>query len=79
MTKSNSVQEDERRESESPSRVTKVHGGQTVESISPENLESFNDSECKHEKLVRDESETDFVAFMCANPLCNEVMLYDKE
>jgi hypothetical protein len=75
MTKSNSREEDK----EIPSRVDKVHGGEIVEAVSPDELESFNDADCKHEKLVRDESETDFKAFMCANPLCNEVMLYDKD
>lgn len=76
MTKSKSKAEDERREPES--RVNKVHGGKLVEAVAPEDLESMNDADCKHEKLIRDASETDFNAFMCANPNCNEVMLYDK-
>lgn len=74
MTKSSSSKEDE----EKISRVDKTHGGTIVESVAPGDLDSFNDADCKHEKLVRDESETDFNAFMCANPNCNEVMLYDK-
>ena len=78
MTKSNSKEEDERRATAAPDRVTKTHGGELVEAISPEDLVSFNDADCKHDKLVLDPTETDFKAFMCANPLCNEVMLYDK-
>lgn len=76
MTRSSSKQEDERREQESA--VAKKHGGVVVESVAPEDLQSFNDADCKHERLIRDESETDFNAFACANPDCNEVMLYDK-
>ncbi len=78
MAKSDSVQEDERREAATPSRMSKTHGGTTVESISPEDLESMNDADCKHEKLVRDETETEFNAFICANPKCNEVVLFNK-
>ena len=78
MTKSNSRQEDDRRAEGAPDRVTKVHGGQVVESVAPEELESFNDADCKHEKLIRDESETEFIAFTCANERCNEVVLYSK-
>jgi hypothetical protein len=79
MTRSKDSQEDERREAGAPSRVTKTHGGQTVESIAPEDLESLNDAECKHEKLVRDETETDYNAFVCANPKCSEVVLFSKD
>jgi len=79
MTKSNSKQEDERREKVEPTRIGKVHGGETVESVSPDDLESFNDANCKHEMLVRDESETEFNAFVCANALCNEVVVYNKD
>lgn len=78
MTKSTSRAEDERRGEERPDRVTKTHGGQVVEAISLDELESVNDAECKHEKLVRDESETDFLAFVCANPKCSEVVLFNK-
>ena len=77
--RSDSHQEDERRAKENPGRVTSTHGGELVEAIAPEELVSVHDSACKHEKLVRDETETDFNAFMCANPDCGEVMLYDKE
>lgn len=66
-------------EPEQPSRVDKSHGGQIVEAVAPEDLESFNDAECKHEKVVRDPSEKDFVAFMCASPACNVVVLYNKQ
>lgn len=79
MARSNSHQEDERREQESPSRVTKAHGGEIVEAIAPEDLESFNDAECRHERLIRDESETEWNAFMCANSKCNEVVLFSKD
>lgn len=79
MTKSNSKQEDERRDKEAPNRVSKIHGGKLVEAISPEDLESFNDTECKHVTLIRDPSETEFIAFICSNPKCSEVVLYNKE
>lgn len=79
MTKSESRQEDDRRSEASPDRVTKVHGGQVAESISVDELESFNDADCKHEKLVRDPSETEFNAFICANPNCSEVVLFNKK
>lgn len=78
MTKSKSRAEDDRRLEGAVDRVTKRHGGQVVESISTDELESFNDANCTHEKRVPDPSETDFDAYTCANPLCNEVFLYDK-
>lgn len=62
-----------------PSRVDSAHGGQIVEAVAPEDLESFNDAECKHKNVVRDPSETEFEAFMCANPACNVVVLYQKQ
>jgi hypothetical protein len=61
------------------SRVDKTHGGEIVEAIAPEDLVSVNDTDCKHENLVRDASETEFNAFMCANPNCGVVVLYDKQ
>lgn len=79
MTRSKNRQEDEQKSKEAPGRVTKTHGGELVEAIAPEELVSVHDSNCKHEKLIRDETETDFNAFMCANDACGEVMLYDKE
>lgn len=79
MTKrSSSKQEDQRREEQAPNRITKLHGGELVEAIAPEELESFNDADCKHNTLVRDASETEYNAFICANPKCNEVVLFDK-
>lgn len=78
MPKSKSREEDKLQDERGQSRVDKTHGGKVVESISPDKLESFNDDKCKHERLVRDASETDFNAFECANPLCNEVVLYNK-
>lgn len=78
MTKSKSKEEDAKREKTEPTRMGKVHGGKVVETISPDQLESFNDANCKHELLVRDETETDFNAFACANPACNEIVLYDR-
>lgn len=79
MARSDSHAEDERREAATPSRMSKVHGGIPVESVAPEDLESFNDAECKHEKLIRDPTETEYNAFICANPKCNEVVLFDKD
>lgn len=76
--RSNSKQEDERREAEQPSRVNKTHGGTVVESIAPEDLESFNDADCKHERFIRDPNEKTYNAFICANPDCHEVLLYAK-
>lgn len=60
------------------SRVDEAHGGELLEAVAPEDLESFNDADCKHVLLVRDASETEFNAFMCSNPACNVVVLYDK-
>lgn len=76
MTTNKSSSKDE--DKELLSRVDKVHGGEIVEAIAPGDLQSFNDADCKHKKLVKDDSETDFNAFLCANPLCSEVFLYDK-
>lgn len=76
--KSNSRQEDDRRAEVSPDRVTKVHGGQVVEAISLDDLESVNDADCKHVTLVRDPTETEFNAFVCANEKCSEVVLFNK-
>lgn len=78
MTRSNSPQEDERRAEVAKGRVEKTHGGEVVESIAPEDVELMNDPECKHEQLVRDETETDFNGFICANPDCGVVVLFDK-
>lgn len=74
-----SKDDDARSDAEGASRVNKTHGGELVEAIAPEDLESFNDASCKHEKMVRDPSEKDFIAFMCANPDCNVVVLYNRD
>lgn len=78
MTRSKSKAEDEQRLKGAPDRVSKEHGGTLVEAVAPEELESFNDADCKHENLIRDESETQWNAFICANTKCNEVVLFDK-
>lgn len=78
MTKSNNKEEDERRAAATPGRVEKVHGGTVVEAIAPEELESFNDADCKHESLTRDPTETEFNAFICDNKNCHEVILFSK-
>lgn len=63
---------------EPTSRIDTEHGGNLVEAVAKEQLTSFNDADCKHVKLIRDETETDFNAFACANPKCNEVVLFSK-
>lgn len=78
MTKSNSREEDARRAEASTGRVDGTHGGELVEAIAPEELESFNDATCKHETAIRDETETEFIAYVCANDKCGEVVLYEK-
>lgn len=78
MVKSNSRQEDERRSEEAKGRVESTHGGILVEAIAPGDLESVNDDTCKHENLVRDPTETEYNAFVCANSKCAEVLLFDK-
>ena len=78
MTRSNSRQDDERRQESSRDRVSSAHGGELVKAVSDEELVSFNDADCKHVTLVRDPEETEFIAFVCANPNCNEVVLFDK-
>jgi len=78
MTRSNSKSEDEARDAVAPNRVNKTHGGEVVESIAPEDVELMNEPDCKHESLIRDETETDFNAFICANPKCGNVVLFDK-
>ncbi len=79
MSRSTSETEDERREQSTQSRMSKAHGGQTVESIAPEDVEAFNDAECKHEKFIRDETETEYNAFICANENCSEVLVFNKD
>jgi hypothetical protein len=79
MTKSSSKADDERREADGQSAVTKKHGGVIVESIAPEDLESFNDADCKHEKIRQVANpDGDYLTYECVNPRCNEIFLYDK-
>lgn len=79
MTKSKSKQEDERRSKQRPDRVTQEHGGDLVEAISEDDVLSVNDADCKHLRLVRDYTETDFIAFSCDNEKCGVVILYNKK
>lgn len=79
MTRSKSREEDHARGQNAKGRVESTHGGETVEAIAPEELVRVNDPDCKHERMVRDSSETEFNAFKCDNPDCGIIALYDKE
>jgi len=79
MAKSQSREEDARRSEGVQTRMQKAHGGELVEAVAQEELESFNDADCKHENLIRDPSETEFNAFICANIKCNEVIIFEKQ
>lgn len=79
MTRSSSHEEDERRAEVKKGRVDTTHGGQLVEAIAPEEIELINEPDCKHERLIRDETETEFQAFTCANAKCGVVVLFNKE
>lgn len=59
--------------------MQKAHGGELVEAVAQEELTLMNDVDCKHDRLIRDETETEFNAFICANNKCNEVVLFDKD
>ena len=76
--RSKSQAEDSQRDERAKNRVDSVHGGELVEAVAPEELELMNDPDCKHEKLVRDETETEFNAFVCANPKCGIIAIFDK-
>lgn len=78
MTRSKSRKEDNARNEERPDKVTRSHGGEVVEAIAPEEVELMNEPDCKHKTLVRDPSETEFNAFICTNPKCGVVVLFDK-
>lgn len=78
QTRSSSPEEDAVREERNQSRVNRVHGGQVVESIAPEEIELMNEPDCKHPNMVRDPTETDFNAFMCDNPKCGVVAIVEK-
>lgn len=58
------------------SRVNKVHGGDVVEEI--DKPTPINQPGCPHTNMSRDYTETDFIAFMCDNPKCGVVALFDK-
>lgn len=64
---------------EATSRVDTVHGGELVEAIAQSSVVSVNDANCKHDMMHRDLTETDFIAFVCDNPNCGIVKLYDKQ
>lgn len=57
-------------------RTDKVHGGDLVEEI--ETPTPVNEATCPHTHMSRDYSETDFIAFVCDNPNCGVVALFDK-
>lgn len=57
-------------------RVDKLHGGVNVEEV--ETPELMNEPQCTHPNMVRDHSETEFIAFQCDNPKCAIVALFDK-
>lgn len=57
-------------------RVDKVHGGEVVEEI--EKPELMNEPGCTHVNLVRDATETEFDAFVCQNPKCGIVIIFNK-
>lgn len=75
---SNTPEEDAKRDERNQSRVNRSHGGNMVEAIAPEELEPMNEPNCPHTTATRDHSETDFIAFVCDNPKCGLVVLYDK-
>lgn len=58
-------------------RVERKHGGDNVEEITLASLVSVNDVSCKHEKLIPDPTETLGDAYLCANPDCAQVFIYD--
>ena len=78
MTKNKTRAEDSESLKSAPDKVTAKHGGKVVETVSKEELISVNDSECKHKNLVRDHSETEWNAFMCDNPNCAIIVIFDK-
>lgn len=78
MTKNKNRKEDDESLKAAPDIVTKKHGGKVVESIAPEDMISVHDSDCKHESLTRDPTEKQWNAFICDNPNCAIVVIYDK-
>lgn len=57
-------------------RVEKVHGGENVEEV--ENVVLINEPDCPHTSMTLDPTETDFIAYVCDNPKCAMVKLYNK-
>lgn len=72
------LKHDEYQEELGASRLNKQHGGELVEAISPEDLVLMNDPECKHETMIPDPTETLGTAYVCANPKCGIVAIYNK-
>lgn len=70
----NEQQSKDKTQSNSKLRVERVHGGDNVEEI--DTLELINDPTCKHISMSRDYTEKDFIAFVCDNPKCGMVKLY---
>lgn len=57
---------------------TSPQHGETVEVVEAKDLVSVNDADCQHDMMHRDYTETDFIAFVCDNPNCGIVKLFDK-
>lgn len=57
-------------------RVEKVHGGENVEEI--DTLIRINEPDCPHTTMTLDPTETDFIAYVCDNPMCGMVKLYHQ-
>lgn len=72
------LKHDEYQEEIGASRVNKIHGGELVEAISTDDLVTVSDPECKHETMVLDPTETLGTAYVCANPKCGIVAIYNK-
>jgi len=79
MTKNKTRREDSESLKSQPDKVTAKHGGKVVETVSKDELISVNDSDCKHKNLVRDPSETEWNAFMCDNPNCAIIVIFDRD
>lgn len=58
-------------------RVESKHGGDNVEEI--ETPEFISNTSGHEHNWVLDETETDFVAYVCAVSRCGAVVLYDKD
>lgn len=69
------IEEDKARDEAGQSRVDKVHGGEVVELIMPENIQPDYDTKCQHKRRELDESETAFDSVICLD--CPMVWNYD--